>query len=834
MKKYAFSLLLFLLLFADIAAAGTSGIIEGHVSDKTTSEPLIGVNVIVIGTKLGSATDENGVFKIYNVPAGEYDIKFSMIGYHQLTIQEFIVLPNLRSRLNVKLPPEAIEMDELIVIAEKPLIRTDVVGSTHEVSEVEIAQLPIDNFQDVMEIQPGVAAGGHIRGGRKTEVLYLVDGLPIQQAVAGGAGSDLPKSAIQEISVQTGGFDAEYGNALSGVVNVITKRGEENLSLQLRADNDYFWGGTENSKMTEIEILSGGPMIKRTLKYFFTGNLILSDSRWWQDLQHFHSSPMKKDVNLLGKLDYHISKNIRFWIQSLYSYKDWKEYEFRWRYNLDGLPPQDRQSLLLSAFLSHNISKSTFYTLNVSRYGIDSHIGPENKNDLDLGDPFQYDFYLQYVMDGSRLWWSDASETRYIAKLDLTSQISDKHLIKIGGEFEHFSINTDLIKYEPQVSYFGKPLIDKPLLDYSTDYVYYPRKGAFYIQDKIELSGKELLSIGLRYDFLDPRADRPVVEWIPTTGDEFKQEVTDRVKAELKHQLSPRLGFAMPLSETSFVFLNYGIFFQVPLFEYMYSGLNIDLKKGHRVLVGNPDLKPEHTRAWEISYRKTFRDDLVTSVTYFSKEIFDLVDTKTFLATDSKALDDGFTQFVNLPYADSKGLEIALQKKFSGYFGGKLAYSYMVAKGLSETAQSTFNYLQWGFDPVPGDHYLSWDQRHTLNVNIDIRLPGDWNINILGRYNSPRPYTYFPSRNGITPLNVQLRPNNERMESNYYLDIKYSKSFKWRSNTIEFYGDTRNLFDTENLLWVDSSGKPGGELGDPTAYDTGRRTRIGLKIYFEK
>ncbi|MEE4312790.1 MAG: hypothetical protein V2J62_13085, partial [candidate division KSB1 bacterium] len=193
-----------------------------------------------------------------------------------------------------------------------------------------------------------------------------------------------------------------------------------------------------------------------------------------------------------------------------------------------------------------------------------------------------------------------------------------------------------------------------------------------------------------------------------------------------------------------------------------------------------------------------------------------------------------FTQFVNLPYADSKGLEIAVQKTFSGYFGGKLAYSYMVAKGLSETAQSTFNYLQWGFDPVPGDHYLSWDQRHTLNVNVDIRLPGDWNVNILGRYNSPRPYTYFPSRDGITPLNVQLRPNNERMESNYYLDIKYSKSFKWKSNTIEFYGDTRNLFDTENLLWVDSSGKPGGELGDPTAYDTGRRTRIGLKIYFEK
>lgn len=824
--------LLFMTILNLNALAGTSGIIEGLVSDEKTGEPLIGVNVMIVGTKLGAATDATGHFRIYNVPAGNYSIAVTMIGYRKVIIQDFTVLPNLRSRLSVQMQPQAIEMEEIIVKAEKPLIRTDVVGSTHEVSSVEISQLPIDNFQDVVEIQPGVAAGGHIRGGRHTEVLYLVDGLPIQQAVAGGVGSDLPKSAISEMSIQTGGFDAEYGNALSGVVNIVTRHGGETPEFQIRADKDNLFGGEEVSKTSEIELLASGPIQKQTLKYFTTANLILTDSRWWQDLQHFFATPINREVNLIAKLDYNISRNLRFWAQGLFSHSYWRGYEFRWRFNLAGLPPQERNSLLLSAYLTQNLSTTTFYTLSFSRYDVRPTIGTGDKNDLDLADPFQYDFYLQYVVNGKRLWQSDARETKYIFKYDLTSQFSPQQLGKAGFELEYYDIYADVVKYEPQLSYFGKPLIDRPLMDFSTTYRYFPFKGGIYIQDKIEFKNKELLSVGLRYDFLNPRATRPVVEWIPISADEFRQEIKKTVPASLKHQFSPRLGLAMPMGEKGFVFINFGLFFQVPLFEYMYSGLNIDLKKGHRILVGNPDLKPEQTRAWEISYRHQFDKDLVGSITYFSKEIRDLVDTKTFLATDSKSLDDGFTQFVNLPYAEAKGIEITLSKIQNKFLGAKVAYSYMVAKGLSETSYSQLNYLQWGFAPAPGTYYLSWDQRHTLNANFDIRLPKGWSLNLLYRYNSPRPYTYFPSRDGFVPVNVILRPNNERMSDNSYLDLKYSKIFKVRSFTFEFYGDTRNLLDKKNILWVDSSGRVGGELGDPAAFDTGRRTRIGLRLHY--
>ena len=122
-----------------------------------------------------------------------------------------------------------LEIDEVIVTAKAPLIRKDVTATTHFISSKEIENIPVQSFMEIVDIQPGVAAG-HIRGGRKSEVLYLVDGIPIQEAIEGKAGSELPNSSIIEMTVQTGGFSAEYGNAMSGVVNIINREGSNEFS----------------------------------------------------------------------------------------------------------------------------------------------------------------------------------------------------------------------------------------------------------------------------------------------------------------------------------------------------------------------------------------------------------------------------------------------------------------------------------------------------------------------------------------------------------------------------------------------------------------------------
>ncbi|MEK9136430.1 MAG: TonB-dependent receptor, partial [Bacteroidota bacterium] len=188
-RRYAVSILVSLSVlrgFAVPVLAGTNGILEGTVKDKSTGEPLVGANVFVVGTQQGAATDVEGRYVIQNIRAGKYEIRFRHIGYQSSVIKNVIINPDLRTRLHVLLEASAVLMPEITVIQEKPLIQKDVTGTTFIVSGDEINLLPVDNVTDVIRLKPGVTIEGNVRGGKTTEVLYLVDGLPVQDVLVGG------------------------------------------------------------------------------------------------------------------------------------------------------------------------------------------------------------------------------------------------------------------------------------------------------------------------------------------------------------------------------------------------------------------------------------------------------------------------------------------------------------------------------------------------------------------------------------------------------------------------------------------------------------------------
>ncbi len=814
--------------------AGTTGTLSGTVVDKAARAPLAGVNVVIVGTRMGAATDAQGNFVVYHVPAGVYTVRVSMIGYVPYELQGVRIIMDLKTEIAVALEPQVLDLGHTIVaVAERPLIQRDVTASTHMVAGSKLDDLPVDSFWDLVRLQPGVTADGHIRGGRDTEVLYLVDGLPIQDAMAGGQASDLPNASVVELTVQTGGFNAEYGNAMSGIVNVVTKSGGRERQLWLRAFDDRI-GLEESNHQREYELMASGPLRRDAATFFLSGNLRLSDTRWWQDMVPVFGSPIEKNLNLVAKLNVNFSNNLRTICQLLYSDWDWHDYEYRWRYNLAGLPPRWKQSYRLSATLTHLLTREVFYTLSLSRYLVKQHMGQGDKNQVDPSQAFQYELpWYYFIIGGKRLWWQDARQITHLAKFDLTAQLGTIHQLKCGAEVQYFDLFNDLVKYEPQKTFWGRPLIDRPLLDFSSTYRYRPWQAALYLQDKID-NGILVANVGLRYDLLNPRAKRPNVEWIPITQDEYRQQVTGWVPASIKQQLSPRLGLSFPVGPSGFFFFNFGYFFQVPLFDYMYTGLHFDLKKGIRLLYGNPDLKPERTKAYEFSYKHTLTPDLLVSVTHFQKEMTGLVDTKTFLATDSKAEDDGFSQYVNLPAARSSGLEVVVEKRHNSFWSGKLSYTYMIAKGYSGNAEQGMNFFMWGFEVPNKEYYLSWDQRHTIVMDLFVGVPRKWGVDVLWRWNSPRPYTYYPSRTGVVPdLKTKLTPNNRRMSEVSYLDVKVSKGLRLgRALWVEGFLDIRNLLDRQNVLWVASDGKPGGELGDPSAWDVGRRINLGLRIGF--
>ena len=817
---------------------GTTGTLEGVVKDKATGTPLMGANVIIVGTPYGAAADASGKFIVYNIPPGLYTVRVQMLGYQTALVQRVEIRPDYKTRLNVDLEQTSIEMDQVIIQAERPPIEKEITGTTYRFSSEDLKALPVTTFKDVVGFKAGTTMEGNVRGGKTTEVSYLIDGIPVQDLISGGLSSDLPTSSIVEMSIQTGGFDAEFGNALSGVVNVITRSGSNEYDAAFRIDRDNLFGGTQNNKEQELELSAGGPVLYDKMFYFVSANYYSSGTRWWQDMDKFFGPPTDKSLNLFTKLDYQFTSDVRLSTQLLLSDKEWRDYEFSWRFNLDGLPIRDRKTTRIAAILSHTFAESSFYTIRLSHQSISSLIG-ESKEAIDPTDIYQYDFYLQYIIDGSRSMFSESAQNTTTIKADITSQIAGYHVLKAGAEFNLYDVSADVLKYEPRKTFFGKPILTEPQLNFSTAYNYRPRSGSIYIQDKIEPEAGMIFSIGLRYDFLDPTASRPAIEQIPSTNpnDTIKFRPVGFVKAKLKQQFSPRIGFAMPLAEDMFLFINYGHYFQFPLFDYLYSGLDVvTLQRGASAVVGNPDLEPERTQAWEISLRRVLNKEFVASVTYFQKRTTNQIDTKTFVAIDSKAAGDfGFTEYVNNPSAEASGFEFVLTRQGGVFLNGDVSYTFMKAEGLSDRASQGLDYLQWGFQPVTSLFPLSWDQRHSVKVNLAFQLPFDIDARLFWNFYTARPYTYYPSRDGFTPLDPTrlFVPNNARMQNFNNIDIRVQRAFDlglMRSSSLIAYVDVRNLLHERNVKWIDSSGRIGGELGDPSAYFIGRRTKVGIRM----
>lgn len=485
MKHFLPGLIALTLWWSDPSFGGTTGSLEGFVKDKTTGEPLVGANVSLVQTKQGTTTDARGFFKIHNIRAGSYDVRISMIGFQTTTSKEIVILPDRRSQLKAMLVESPIEMKAVEVTVERPLIQTDITGTAYEIDADILIKLPVDNIQQVVGLQPGTTAEGNIRGGKTRETIYLINGLPVQDVIQGGLGAEIPLSAILQMSVKTGGFDAEYGNALSGVVNVITRTGAQDHEVSLRAVRDDLFGGTEVSRRREVELYASGPIRRGLLSYLSASNLVLTDTRWWQDMQHFFDSPVRKELSGLGKIDYLISPTRRLTGEVLYSLQRWRDYEFTWRYNLDGLPSRRRDSYRAAVLWSHSVSSHLFYSASLSQFSLHSKIGKGSAQDMSL-TPYDFDFFLLYITTGDRTWRADARQKVYTLKADVTNQIRTSHLVKAGFELNQYDIDSDLVKMEPQTTYFGKPLVFEPLLNYSNQYHYYPRSGSAYIQDKIE------------------------------------------------------------------------------------------------------------------------------------------------------------------------------------------------------------------------------------------------------------------------------------------------------------------------------------------------------------
>jgi len=326
MKKNLFLLFIFCAvpLFAQI-----TGKIIGKVTDRQQN-PLPGVNIQVDGELLGASTDVDGFYAIMNITPGTYTLTASYVGYRSVKVQNVVVRPDLTSRQDFSLSEQVIEMEDAIeVTAEQPVIQRDATSKVTTMNAEEIQAMPVSNMQEILSTQsnvsvltgtPNAKAGYNIRGiddirmrgGRNNEVALLIDGVKVSNPVFGGFGTQIGKNAIEQIAIESGGFIAKYGNALSGVVNLTTKDGRERTTGSIRYYSSQpftlqaLGNGQGNALHRQnLQLTLGGrlPFVK-SISYFLSGEVngqagtaLLFDNLTWNDHRRIQLDINKDGIN---------------------------------------------------------------------------------------------------------------------------------------------------------------------------------------------------------------------------------------------------------------------------------------------------------------------------------------------------------------------------------------------------------------------------------------------------------------------------------------------------------------------------------------------------------
>ena len=292
LKKIIISLMLIFLLIT-ILSAGTTGKLAGKVTDNN-GNPIPFANITVMDDETlvsGIMTKENGSYFIINITPGVYDIFCMRGGFKSKKITGVTINLDLTEILNITLSQQAIAIEGFDVVENKvEMIQPTKTQSGRTISASDIEDIAVDQIEDVIAMQAGVTLTNgeiHVRGGRSNEMAYTVDGMSVSDPVDGGAALTIDTDAIANMDVMTGGLTAEYGNAQSGMVNIVTKSGSRDYSGKFEIVSDHLINTPDNTNSDVIKFAIGGPVLSPLVsslrdKFTFYFNAVGSwnDSRY--------------------------------------------------------------------------------------------------------------------------------------------------------------------------------------------------------------------------------------------------------------------------------------------------------------------------------------------------------------------------------------------------------------------------------------------------------------------------------------------------------------------------------------------------------------------------
>ncbi len=736
-------LILMVMLFSTNALwAAVTGTITGKVTDAKTKEALPGVNVRVMGTPRGAATDAEGRFTIADVPADVYRLQFSLIGYETVTRTDVVVNSARPTTILQSMSEQALAGQETTVRASYFSRQLETPTSELSLSREEIRRFP-GGFEDIvrtMATLPGVSqasvGGGRndllVRGGGPAENLYIVNNIEAPninhfgtQGFSGGALSFVNLDFVDATTFSTGGFGVRYGDKMSSV-----------LDLELRPGRSDRLGGKATISATQFGLNVEGPLSRH-------GSFLFSARKSYLDLIFKAAGlpfvPVYTDFNFFG--EYSLSPNDQLTVLNLTAVdrveRDMSSLEKRVKNA--GLM-DNTQNQFVSGVNYRHIFRAGFFDLTVNHT--------------------LNDYQFSQVDENERKYFeTNAEEQELGLKLASTLRASKRLTIHFGGSFKNGRNDNDIAFADTVYNRSGRPVPIAELgLPQNMRVDASANRYAGYAEIEPSVWQHLTVRFGLRADYYD-----------------FIAEPT---------YVAPRLAIGYRVTEFAKFKLNLGRYYQAPSYVWVVNPINEKLKalRNDMAIFGVDYLLQSDLNLSLETYYKKYAD-LPTGAT---PETNYLVLTNTGASYGGR--EDDFQSFGYLPLeskgeGEAYGFEMLLQKKFSEvpcYGQISLAYSkseYTAGNGKTYPSQ--------------------FDRHWIFNLSGGYKFNARWEVSGKFRLLTGAPYTpvYRPSENGGDIQNLPDEYLSKRLDTSHQLDLRVDRRFNFSRWAMILFLDVQNVYN---------------------------------------
>ena len=836
-----------LLACAAPLAAQSTGAIAGVVTDAQTGRGLANVTVTVEDGRRGAVSDSAGRYRIREVRSGTYTLRAVLIGYTPAERGDLVVQASGTLVVNLAMTPTSVPVDSISIQAVKdPVLDPMAVGTTVKVTAEELRRLPVSTLDEAITLSAG-AVGQSYRGGRLGQQSFVLDGMGVKNqldASTNSLGVRIPTSMVTEASLTTNAFSARYGQALSGIVNVVTMDGGPTWHGQATYESDRLFTGNADFGLDRLIIQADGPLVAGITFLGVvdaTGRMDASpvsappptdplDPRTDAVAMLPHNSG--EQLDLAGKLMIPIGRQQTLRLFGLYGEQQGLLYDQLFKYELGFAPAQRITGGLVTADLQHaslpGARTPLIVDLRLGWYGKDFHRGelvsqPDYEFGAFTGETFHFKgeemaerldtaaanaavagfsnptFSTStpwgvpafFLTGGSRGEIAFNSFEEFRTQLDATIGLGHSTDLFVGAQYLGQQVQTfqRIQAYLP----VGDSVPPASASDFS------PHAGSAYTEVQTRLTDLAF-SAGLRYDYFDPGMD------------------LNDTQLGQQSSLNPRFAVSTVLSGATLV-ATYGRFSMPPDLQYLVDATFDDSTRTGRYRRGNPNLGFEQSNQFEFSLRLRPRELFTLRIGAYVKKLDGLVSTIPLGTNPDSSI------FGNSDYGSVKGLEILAAKEMAHGWGLQVSY---VLQQATATSTNAFLRLQMPtIEPGTGDtiypgrveYPLDYDQRHNFTAIFQSVLNPTAGPVVLGghplgaleaaailRYQSGLPYSTY----NATGDSLTSDPNGLRLPSYSTADFLIRKPIPLGRVMGSIYLDIRNVF---NVTRVESVRR---DTGTPT------------------